>query len=140
MKRKTVYTILLVIWMIIIFLFSNQDAIDSQKTSDKITNKVVYVVEHINNQKVDKDITSLVVRKLAHFAEYFILGILVYLTVNSYNIKYPFACSIIFCILFACGDEIHQIFSNNRSPKILDVFIDTCGSLLAFVYKYYNTR
>lgn len=135
MKKKIIYTILLFIWMLVIFMFSSQNGTNSQKTSDVITDKVVSTIEHVKKEKLDKNDTSLIVRKLAHFIEYFILGILAYLTISNYNIKNPLICSILICIMYASLDEAHQIFSIGRSPKILDVIIDSCGSVLAILIK-----
>ena len=80
-------------------MFSSQNGTNSQKTSDVITDKVVSTIEHVKKEKLDKNDTSLIVRKLAHFTEYFILGILTYLTISNYNIKNPLICSILICIM-----------------------------------------
>ena len=41
-------------------------------------------------------------------------------------------------MLYSISDEIHQIFVPGRSCELLDVFIDTCGSLIGIIscYKY----
>lgn len=35
--------------------------------------------------------------------------------------------SILFCFIYACSDEIHQLFLSGRSARILDTFIDSIG-------------
>jgi len=36
-----------------------------------------------------------------------------------------------YCFLYACSDEIHQLFVPGRSGKFTDVLIDSAGALLA---------
>ena len=45
------------------------------------------------------------------------------------NIKTKVIYVVIICMLYAISDEIHQSFSDGRTPMIRDVFIDTMGSL-----------
>lgn len=136
--KRTIYTILLMIWMIIIFLFSNQNASNSQSTSDKVASSIVDTVEIVTNQEIsekkkDDFITNtrVLIRKSAHFILYFVLGILSFLTLRSYqmNRKILFY-SVLFCFIYAISDEIHQLFSYGRTAKIMDVLIDTSGSFL----------
>lgn len=145
--KRIIYTTLLFIWMIIIFLFSNQNADNSQSTSDKVASSIVDTTEVITKQEIPKEDkenfiedTRVLMRKSAHFTLYFVLGILVYLTFTSYFIPKTIIFSIIFCFLYACSDEVHQMFSDGRTAKILDIFIDTCGSCLAISISYFIKR
>lgn len=138
MYKKIVLTCLLVIWMLIIFMFSNANGTNSQKTSDGLTKSVINTVSKVTKKKVSKkqenkiiQDTSFIVRKTAHFTIYLILGVLVYLTLNSYGInKRIIIYSGIFCMLYAISDEIHQLFSDGRAFMILDIFIDTIGGII----------
>ena len=145
--KRIIYTILLIIWMIVIFCFSNQDATNSQSTSDKLASGIVDTAEVITKQEIpkeDKEIfiedTRVLIRKSAHFMLYFVLGIFAYLTFNSYSISKTILVSIIFCLLYSCSDEIHQMFLDGRTAKVLDIFIDTCGSCLAISVCYFIKR
>ena len=142
--KRIIYTLLLIIWMIVIFMFSNETGKTSKTTSDKITRTTINVVTDVTNKKItkkeeDKIVknTRLIVRKLAHFTLYFILGVLVYLTFRSYGIsKNIIIYSIGFCLIYAISDEIHQLYTNGRSFKILDILIDTFGSVTSiFIIK-----
>ena len=142
--KKVIYTVLLIIWLLVIFLFSNQTASKSQSTSDKVASDIVDVVETVTKNEIKKDkkesiieSTRFLVRKTAHFTLYFILGIIVYLLFTSYGVKKTVFYSILFCFLYACSDEIHQLFLDGRTAKILDVCIDTCGSSLAIISLFY---
>lgn len=138
--KKLIYTVLLIMLLLVIFLFSNQTANKSQSTSDKVASGIVDIVETVTKNEIKKDKresiienTRFLVRKTAHFTLYFVLGIIVYLLFTSYGVKKIVFYSIIFCFLYACGDEIHQLFLDGRTAKILDVCIDTCGSSLAVI-------
>lgn len=138
--KKIIYPILFMIWIIVIFLFSSQNAVKSESISDKVTSGVIDITETITNQDVKKEKrntiiekTRFLIRKLAHFTLYFILGILTYLMLYSYSIKKPILYSILFCLFYACSDEIHQIFSDGRTAKLLDVFIDSIGASIGIV-------
>ena len=60
-----------------------------------------------------------------------------YLLFNSYGVKKILFYSILFCFIYACSDEIHQLFLDGRTAKVLDVCIDTCGSSLAIISLFY---
>jgi VanZ family protein len=38
------------------------------------------------------------------------------------------------CMLYAATDEFHQGFVDGRSPKVMDVLIDTAGGLTAVIF------
>lgn len=136
-RRKILVTIL-IIWMVVIFGFSNQNVVSSLSLSDKVASKIIDVVvkvkkKEITPQEKTKMIknTRVVIRKTAHFTEYFILGILVFKIFEMYGVQRILVYSIIFCFLYACSDELHQLFSDGRSANVLDVLIDTGGSVLS---------
>ena len=125
---------LVIVWMIIIFMFSNQKADESTELSDGVILKVVRIVEKINHKSYsDEEILNkffVPVRKIAHFTIYLILGILVYLYIKEYGFNNTCLISIMICCMYACSDEIHQIFVDGRSGEVLDVIIDTIGSII----------
>lgn len=138
--KKTLWTVALVTWMIIIFLFSNQTGNESQSVSDGVTRKIINIYAQVTNKDFNESQkekiianTSFFIRKLAHFTLYFILGVMMYFTLNSYGIKNRVICSILFCFLYACSDELHQLFSLDRAGRVLDVFIDSMGSISAIL-------
>ena len=106
-------------------MFSNMNGALSSMQSDGIVSKIADIINYSGNI----DTLRLIVRKLAHFTEYLILGILVLNACKYNNAKDMFILSILICVLYACTDEIHQLFISNRAGRILDVCIDTLGSL-----------
>ena len=122
--------------MILIFMFSNQ-AGDVSKENNKF---VIYVFElfGMDLNSIFGALSNFIVRKAAHFIEYFILYVLVYRAINTKknsDIK-VFIWSILIVFLYACSDELHQAFVPGRGPAFSDVLIDTSGGLTAFLVMY----
>ena len=126
--------LLVILWMLVIFTFSNQKADDSTKLSDGLILRTVRIIEKITHKQYsDEEILDKFVkpvRKIAHFTIYFILGILVYIYIDEYNLKNIILISLLICFMYSISDEIHQIFVDGRSGEIKDVCIDTLGSML----------
>lgn len=141
---KYVKLLLVVIWMIVIFMFSNQKANDSSKLSDGFILKTVKIIEEITNKEYsDEEILDKFVkpvRKLAHFIIYLILGILVYNYIRIFGYKHTILISLLICIMYSCTDEIHQVFIEGRSGEILDVLIDSIGSFIGIILIKKNTK
>ena len=145
------FLILLLIWTFtVIFGFSNQGAEESAgisgKITDIITSKIKYIQEKDPEQKQKILIrVERVIRKLAHFAIYTIVGILLMSLVYTYNLEEmdKIAISLIAGIIYATSDEIHQHFIPGRAAMFSDVIIDSMGILLGvllvmLVVKIYN--
>ena len=122
--KKKLSLLSVLIWMIFIFIMSSFNASESSAQSNIIVNFISNIF-NINNI----ELISLIIRKLAHFTEYFILGILTYNLIKKYRKKYYIA--IIICIIYAISDEIHQIFIPGRSCQITDILIDSIGAITA---------
>lgn len=129
MSKNKISLLLVILWMIFIFVMSSFDATSSSNQS----NFIVDIITSIINIK-DIGLLSLIIRKLAHFTEYFILGILVINFIIRYDKKIIIA--ILLCIIYATSDEIHQIFVPGRSFQIIDIMIDSLGSIMGiYLYK-----
>lgn len=133
---KVVKICFLVLWMALIFSFSNQKDVDSSKISDSFIDRTVVKIYKIFNENITKEKENEIIekytypiRKFAHYTLYFILGILSFLVVKDYSInKKLIIYSLLICFLYACSDEFHQLFIIGRSARVLDVLIDTFGS------------
>lgn len=55
-------------------------------------------------------------------------------------IKYTLAMSILFSFLYACTDELHQIFVPGRSAQFRDVLIDTLGASFGIAITYLTIK
>lgn len=131
-KQIKVFKILLIlIWMIVIFMFSNEKGAKSTSTSRKVTEAIVQTVSSKSIEENEPIIVSLdkVIRKLAHYTIYTIGGIVIfnYAKTTEKSKKEKILYSIAFGACYAITDEIHQFFVSGRSARIFDVGIDTLG-------------
>ncbi len=126
MNKKRVSLIILISWMIIIFIMSSFDANASSNQSGIIVNFISNLF-HIN----DIELLSFIIRKMAHFVEYFILGILLINCLINYNKK--LYLSYVIGILYASLDEFHQLFVSGRSGQVRDIIIDVVGLILGII-------
>lgn len=135
---KVLKIILLILWMMIIFAFSNQKAVDSSNLSSGLIDRTVVKVFYGDISKEKEEVIiekySYPIRKLAHYSLHFILGILSFLVIVDYkNNKKLILYSMLICFLYACADEFHQLFIDGRSAEIKDVLIDSFGSLTSIL-------
>ena len=72
-KKRIIYGIFIILWMIIIFYFSSQNGVESQSTSDIFTKKIMSFFKISDTRIIEqtKEIVSFIVRKSAHFLIYF---------------------------------------------------------------------
>ena len=139
--KKAIYLILVLLTLTGIFLLSNQSSKDSNKISKYIVNKGVVLYTEVTKKQIDNkmiDRLNYYVRKVAHFTEYFILGIFIYLLFNSFDSSNRLLYSLILCFIFALIDELHQKLTGYRDPRMMDVLIDTIGSATAFLVLIIN--
>ena len=129
--RKIVKGLLLLGWTVVIFCLSAQNQSQSAETSGRFT-IVLYQILSLFYQGADlKEIllnSVSIIRKLAHFSEFLILGILAYVNLKEYTITHPIIYAGIFSSLYAVSDEIHQLFVENRFCDIKDMLIDSLGA------------
>lgn len=144
MVKKILLWCAVISWMILIFYFSAQPAVDSDALSGGIAERIVQFILNIQRipafSVIDAELVSgfvakanHYVRKTAHFMVFAVLGFLVYSLLASYKIKkrkiFLYAAGV--CLLYAACDEFHQMFVPGRACRFLDVIIDFCGSLSA---------
>ncbi len=139
-KKKTIISWILVgILMFIIFYFSNQASCVSSGTSSGITRRL-FDLFNLDEYLVFDTFHGLI-RKIAHFCIYFVLGILVYNALFNTLKKYYIELllySILIVMLYAFSDEVHQLFIVGRSGEFRDVLIDTSGgSIGSLIYYFY---
>lgn len=134
---KIIFGILVFIWMITVFNFSNQPAETSTNTSGNTIKAIINIFPNIRkleeNEK-EQIVSNLqpIVRKLAHFSIYTLGGLLIYNFINTYDIvnKRKMIYSFIIGGVYAITDELHQLFIPGRSCEIRDVCIDSSGVII----------
>ena len=138
MNKKILAWILFLLWLVVIFFFSSQNG---QSSSD-LSNGLLNFLEEFTRLPLTNEFFSFLIRKLAHFTEYLILGILSCNLVKQYRSlnKMEYLAILLFCITYAISDEVHQMFVNGRSPQVFDVFVDSLGSSVGIFLIYIMTK
>jgi len=135
MNKKTKKWLLVIGWMILIFCFSNQPGNESNKNNEFVVN--IFNLLGINLNSVLGELTNFIIRKAAHFTEYFILAWLVFNAVkDDLSSNKDIIISVLVVFLYACTDEFHQSFVPGRACMFRDVMIDTSGGAFAMIIAY----
>jgi len=140
--RRKIFTGFVIVWMIIIFMFSARNADVSSQDSSRVgilAGRIFFrdfndwdLQEQIAfAQKIDHP-----VRKTAHATEYAILGMLLFGAVCQTGEQKRRTVVLSWGIgtLYAATDEIHQIFVPGRSGQITDVMIDSSGVAVGVLF------
>jgi VanZ family protein len=131
-----------IVMMCLIFMFSAQDADESDQLSYEVGVKVltyandafdrgwsVRYIQHLS------ETGQQYIRKTAHFTEYFLLAVTVAFPLYVYGVRglwLVFSAGI-FCVGYACLDEYHQSFVAGRSPGKRDIVIDSVGVFFGII-------
>ena len=118
--------------MLLIFILSSQVAEESNQLSTGISEIVENTVGLIAPDASFETINfNYLVRKGAHFLAYFILGILITIAFKSSGAHrfHNLFIVLLFCIIYAASDEVHQMFVAGRGPRISDIYIDSVGAM-----------
>ena len=121
--------------IVLIFVFSTEDAERSDRTSGGISRAVIRLVYPDYDRKTPEeqqacyDSIQHLVRKSAHFTEYTILGLLIRLCLESWfgRRKGMLPASWALGTLYAGTDELHQLLIDGRSGQWTDVLLDSGG-------------
>ena len=156
---RIIFTILLISTYTAIFVYSSQNGEKSSDKSKGIMYSLICILQGTENVTHDEvDTLEPLLRKMAHFGIYTMSGIwsmclmctfyrdeekskeecinafddklITKIKAGSKTIEFKrIFISTIIGFLYACSDEIHQLFSAGRSCKAIDVSIDTMGVL-----------
>ena len=140
MKKKVIKGLIVVLCMLSIFLFSTDNSRESTSKSNRVILEITNLFhKDLSNKEKEKiiDMFFVPIRKMAHFGIYLVLGIslISFLREFSIPILKLLLLSIFLAFLYACSDEIHQLFVPGRSGQFSDVLLDTLGASVGiFIY------
>ena len=125
---------------IVIFGFSSQNAEESGGLSEKVTitvTKNVKKIQDLEQTQKERVLSRIenVIRKIAHFSIYTLVGFLLMALFSTYNLKdrNRILASFVIGAIYASSDEIHQMFVDGRSAQVTDVMLDTLGVLFGIL-------
>ena len=150
MKNKILFylsVLLVLIWMVIIYSFSETP---SKKSNDGSKGILREVISFVCPDKTDSEVEILTIkfnkpfRKFAHASVYFVLANFVNSVVCCLKKDKIYFCNLItliICFIYALSDEWHQTFVLNRTGQFSDVLIDFTGALIGclvfdFIYRF----
>lgn len=119
---RIIGVILIITLLILIFIFSSMNGFDSKNLTKGILAKIMENSQDFNHP----------FRKIMHAFIYFILGTLIFIVAGLFGMKNKKAMLLAIAIsfLYACTDEIHQTFIDERTGQFSDVLIDTFGAFI----------
>ena len=147
-KREKIFLLLALLVLVALFISSSM-TYQQQEIHDNKINRYFGWLENIvagwdftyggriHNVQVDgrAGLTQFVLRKMAHFGSYFLLGGVGYLGLRRiFKIKWVAPVLTWFmAIAFAAFDEYHQFLTGDRTPSVHDVMLDGAGALTAIL-------
>ena len=136
MKKRILWTCITVFWSLFIFSQSLNTGETSGAMSGSIT---AFLLQFL---PIGEELLHTLIRKGAHFAEYFVLGTLLVNTFRTYGLfprKWDFTAPLLGCF-WAVLDEFIQTLVPDRAGMVADVLLDSagvfCGTLVVLAVIY----
>ena len=124
------YISIILLVLAVVFIWGNSLKEGSESLED--SGAVKGVIEQILSALgIDVEVGEILIRKTAHFAEYFALGLLACFAAWQNGLPQKPYLSGAFCVLIAVVDEVIQSFVPGRNGNALDVLIDSAGAICA---------
>ena len=153
MKKKLLITIpavfLLVGLYCLIFSFSSDEGEKSSTKSHLVSQTCVEIVNRVTGRKWTQTVKAQLadyyehpIRKLAHFSEYCLMGVLLFVIWSQWIPRNKvFTLMILSWVFLSAGlDEIHQLFVDGRDGNVIDVLIDTLGGAFGLFVSFRIAR
>lgn len=130
--KKIVYLIVTILVVMFIFYNSIQNGESSSNASTTVLN---FINNIINSIGLNFKLEGYFIRKLAHFVEFFTLGVFLMLTFEAFTNKifsiigFPMFLAIFIPVI----DEYIQIYSDGRTSSVKDVLLDFFGAMIGII-------
>ena len=116
-SARAIWWVLCVLWLAVIFGHSLMPASVSHAESTGLLSRLTAALPVLTHR---------LLRKLAHFTEFAVLGFLLAQCLPALPVRSLFAA-----LLCAVGDETIQLFVPGRSGQVRDIWIDFAGAVCA---------
>ena len=130
----------LVAWMLLIFLASTGE-LSASNTSRILRPVLLWLFPDISEESLVR--AHFLVRKVAHFTEYAVLGLLAaraFVTSSQEWLRRAwFLIALLLILFYSLSDEYHQSFVASRTGSIYDSLIDIAGGTTALAL-YWHWR
>lgn len=128
-------TLPLIVWMGVIYSLST-DAGGATHTNSGLDSLLVRFFPFLDRVLTwpERDAIHYYVRKAAHVTEYAVLGILALRALRGSVRGMPsrtlWGMAWLLATAYAATDEFHQVFVPGRTPKVMDVMLDSAGAII----------
>jgi VanZ family protein len=128
-------------WACLIFVFST-DHFSSANTAQLFGSLSSWLFPEIPTEEIAP--VHGLIRKLGHWTEYFILAVLMMRALRKEtgkNLELRHAVhTLIFILIYALSDELHQVFVPSRTASLGDVMIDVLGGICGIFWMVWYRR
>ena len=134
-KGRILNGVIALLLMAMIFMFSANTGDESSELSRKVTEHLMrwifpeYSAMGGGAQAGAFALMHFLVRKLAHFSEYALLGAALRQFLWTFPLKFPGLPAWLAATVYAVLDEWHQTFVSGRAGQFRDICIDSAGAL-----------
>lgn len=141
--KKLILIIICCLCVAFIFFNSSKTGTASNNVSQNIVNRVVTmlkesdyldsdIIDKVKEKGIDKSDLNVLVRKSAHAFEFFLLAVVVFITISFAKINRveAFIYPLFVVLLFAVFDELFQKYVQGRTSSLIDVLIDFSGGII----------
>ena len=132
---KIIKRLFLISTMGFIFYMSSMNGSDSTYASNIFIDLIYKMYSLFSHIDIDtfKNMFTNVIREFAHFFEFFIFGIALYINGLDFFKNSVINKCILIGVLYAVFDEIHQIFRQERTFEVLDISLDSLGVIIGII-------
>ena len=125
-KRMILCVVLLIVMLAFIWGNSLRTGAESGAMSGSLL-QWINAFLHLDEAGAEK--LHFAIRKMAHFTEFACLGALLcwFFGMTGETKRHLFFMPQLFGLLAACVDETIQVYTPDRGPSLIDVWIDTAG-------------
>lgn len=131
-KKALFFTIVTLLWTGVIFFFSLQPAEASANLSGGLLQRLLGWFYWLTGLKIPTSFAHFLIRKTAHFGEFFLLGVFAFgASKHWWKIWWP---ALLYGIWVAVTDEVIQFFTGSgRAMRVSDMLLDTAGVITAIL-------
>lgn len=131
--KKLIISISCILWVGFIFLNSSQNGKISHERSTQFANdifKKLFSSLNLNSSQLD-----MLTRKFAHGFEFMILAVILIIFLNALKVSKVNGViySLFIVLLMATFDETLQLFVEDRTSKVTDIWIDFSGGIVGSI-------
>lgn len=132
-KVIILYSVFVLLILGLIFYFSSNNGLESGAQSARVTALLMRIFG-IENTSENTSFIHTIVRKMAHYFLFTLLGMGLFGLFSSINVKRKALVAALCGLIAASGDEIHQWFVPGRAGLLTDVIIDMCGVISGILF------